>query len=109
DTLIDRAMQNAEEAKPEDNANAEVDTSGARLDLDKVLSAASGAQVVDYVNAVLKQAISERTSDIHFESFDERVMLRFRIDGVLFERTPPTPPMYAALVSRIKILSKLDI
>ena len=109
-TLIDRAMQAAEDHEVEqDGAVSEVDTSGARLDLDKVLSAASGAQVVDYVNAVLKQAISERTSDIHFENFDDRVILRFRIDGVLFERTPPNSTMYAALVSRIKILSKLDI
>lgn len=113
-TLIDRAMQRADDDRKGEGdgvTTAEVDTSGARLDLDKVLSTASGtgAVAVDYVNAVLKQAISERTSDIHLESFDERVVLRFRIDGVLFERTPPTPAMYAALVSRIKILSKLDI
>ena len=49
------------------------------LDLDKVLPSAS--QYVKQVNAILRQAISERTSDIHLELFDERVSLRFRIDG----------------------------
>ncbi|MFA6583767.1 MAG: ATPase, T2SS/T4P/T4SS family [Elusimicrobiaceae bacterium] len=80
------------------------------LDLDKVVMGDSkGAQSIRVVNAILKQAISERSSDIHLEIFDERVSLRFRIDGVLYERTPPPKELVAALISRIKILSKLDI
>ena len=56
-----------------------------------------------------QQAIAEKTSDIHIERYDERVMLRFRIHGTLYERTPPSKDAFLAVISRIKILSKLDI
>ncbi len=77
------------------------------LDFDRVRPNTS--QYVKIVNAILRQAITERTSDIHLEMFDERVSLRFRIDGSLYERTPPSKDAIAAIISRIKILSKLDI
>jgi len=80
-----------------------------RLNLDQITADAQGAQAVSLVNAVLKQAIQERASDIHIEKFDERINIRFRIDGVLYERTPPPRQMFNAIVSRLKILSKLDI
>lgn len=85
----------------------DVQIEGGHLDLDKV--SASTSQNVKLVNAILKQAISERVSDIHLEMFDERVSLRFRIDGSLYERTPPNKESISAIISRIKILSKLDI
>ena len=85
-------------------------TPDGKLDLDRVISANSkGAQSIKMVNAILKQAIAERTSDIHLERFDEKVSLRLRIDGVLYERTPPPVDLLNAIVSRVKILSKLDI
>jgi type IV pilus assembly protein PilB len=88
----------------------EVDTSGeTRVDLDQMVRGAEGAQIISLVNAILKQAISERASDIHLESYDERVMLRFRIDGVLYERMAPLKKDFNGVVSRVKILSKLDI
>ena len=68
-----------------------------------------GAQSIKLVNAILKQAISERSSDIHLEKFDEKVSLRFRIDGVLYERSAPPGDLVDALISRVKILSKLDV
>ncbi len=104
--LIERSMQ-----KPGTEAGdvQEVDTSDSRLDLDKEIIEARGAQVVTFVNAVLKQAIAERASDIHLEAYDERVTLRFRIDGDLHERQPPPRDLFLAIVSRIKILAKLDI
>ena len=77
------------------------------LDLDRMTPSAS--QYVKQVNAILRQAISERASDIHLELFDERVSLRFRIDGSLYERTAPAKDAVNAIISRIKILSKLDI
>ncbi|MBI4060085.1 MAG: hypothetical protein HY403_01510, partial [Elusimicrobia bacterium] len=52
-----------------------------RLNLDKVAVDAAGAQTVALINAILKQSIQERVSDIHIEKYDERVSLRFRIDG----------------------------
>ena len=83
------------------------DLNSGYLDLDRVRPNTS--QYVKIVNAILRQAITERTSDIHLEMFDERVSLRFRIDGSLYERTPPSKDAIAAIISRIKILSKLYI
>ena len=99
------------------NDTAENDTSlenigsaEGKLDLDKEsLVGGSGSHYVRMVNAILRQAMSERASDIHLELFDERVSLRFRIDGALYERTPPPREAVAAIISRIKILSRLDI
>ena len=85
----------------------DVQIDAGNLDFDKYSGTSS--QYIKLVNAILKQAISERASDIHLELFDERVSLRFRIDGSLYERTPPTKDSVAAIISRIKILSKLDI
>ena len=108
--LLDEVMN--ESAKPVDVAasaesgDEDVDVSGF-LDLDKVNP--NSSQYVKQVNAILRQAITERTSDIHLELFDERVSLRFRIDGSLYERTPPAKESVSAIISRIKILSKLDI
>lgn len=106
--LLDEVMN---EATKGDSASTEaseedVDVSGF-LDLDKV--SPNSSQYVKQVNAILRQAIAERTSDIHLEMFDERVSLRFRIDGSLYERTPPAKESVNAIISRIKILSKLDI
>ncbi len=107
--LLEEVMNEA--AKPNADAAAaesdeDVDVSGF-LDLDKI--SPNSSQYVKQVNAILRQAIAERTSDIHLEMFDERVSLRFRIDGSLYERTAPAKESVNAIISRIKILSKLDI
>ena len=107
--LLEEVMNESVKPEAEDTPGAaedEVDVSGV-LDLDKV--SATSSQYVKQVNAILRQAISERTSDIHLELFDERVSLRFRIDGSLYERTAPARESVNAIISRIKILSKLDI
>lgn len=80
-----------------------------KMDLDKDTAVGAGAHYIKMVNVILRQAMSERVSDIHLEVFDERVSLRFRIDGSLYERTSPPKEAVGAIISRIKILSKLDI
>ena len=99
---VDKATTASPATSEED---IEIDTTGV-LDLDKSFG---GSQYVKQVNAILRQAIAERASDIHLEMFDERVSLRFRIDGSLYERTTPAKEAVNAIISRIKILSKLDI
>ena len=71
--------------------------------------AASDAPVVKYVNATLNEAVKQRASDIHFEPYEHEVTVRFRIDGSLREVTAPPKRMFNAVVSRIKIISNLDI
>ncbi|MCR5504496.1 MAG: GspE/PulE family protein [Elusimicrobiaceae bacterium] len=95
-------------ATPDAENLEELSSLNDKIDLDKE-SSGSGAHYVKMVNAILRQAMTERASDIHLELFDERVSLRFRIDGSLYERTSPAKEDVGAIISRIKILSKLDI
>ena len=107
--LIDKVIDKALASK---GGSAEDDfiTPEGKLDLDRIIIGESkGAESIKLVNAILKQAISERSSDIHLEKFDEKVSLRLRIDGVLYERSSPPTALVENLVSRVKILSKLDI
>lgn len=67
------------------------------------------APVVKLVNLIIGDAIKERATDIHVEIFDEGMSVRFRIDGVLSEIMRPPKQSHAGIVSRIKILSKLNI
>ncbi len=79
------------------------------LSLDKLIARAEEAPVVKLVDLIIRQAIDERASDIHIEPFKERISLRYRIDGRLYEIPPPAKQLHLPIISRIKILSKLDI
>ena len=79
------------------------------LSLDTLIAKAGEAPVVKLVDLILRQAIKDRASDIHIEPFKDRISIRYRIDGVLYEIPPPAQHLFLAIISRIKILSKLDI
>ncbi|MDP3722126.1 MAG: ATPase, T2SS/T4P/T4SS family [Candidatus Omnitrophota bacterium] len=79
------------------------------LDLDRLKQAAEEAPVIRLVDLILRQAIKDRASDIHIEPFKDHLNLRYRIDGVLCKIPPPAQSYHAAIISRVKILSKLDI
>ncbi|MFH0790432.1 MAG: ATPase, T2SS/T4P/T4SS family [Candidatus Omnitrophota bacterium] len=86
-----------------------VDNDDEELSLDKLIARAEEAPVVKLVDLIIRQAIDERASDIHIEPFKERISLRYRIDGKLYEIPPPARHLHLPIISRIKILSKLDI
>jgi general secretion pathway protein E len=67
------------------------------------------APVIRVVNALLLQALRERASDLHFEPYEARAVVRFRVDGVLRDVFEPPRALHAALVSRLKIMASLDI
>ncbi len=69
----------------------------------------SSAPVVRLVQLIISEAVQLRASDIHIEPFEDRIRVRYRIDGVLVERDSPPRRLLGAILSRIKILSKLDI
>jgi len=69
----------------------------------------SSAPIVRLVHLLISEAVRLRASDIHVEPFEDRVRIRYRIDGVLVERDSPPRRLLGALISRIKILSKIDI
>jgi len=79
------------------------------LSLDSLIARAEEAPVVKLVDLIIRQAIDERASDIHIEPFKDRSCLRYRIDGALYEIPPPSKHLHVPIVSRIKILAKLDI
>ena len=83
--------------------------SGMSIDLDAVLEASEDNKVIKLLNLVLMQAIKDRASDIHFEPFEDEFKMRYRIDGVLYEMVPPPKYLGPAIVSRVKVMSNLDI
>ncbi len=89
-----------------------VEGAGAEADLDDVehlRDLASEAPVIRLVNLIIQRAVELRASDIHVEPFETRLKLRYRIDGVLEEGESPPANLAAAIVSRIKIMAKLNI
>lgn len=70
---------------------------------------AQEAPIIRLVNLVINEALRERASDIHLEPFENQVKLRYRIDGILYEKTPPPKNLFPAIVTRIKIMANLNI
>ncbi len=70
---------------------------------------ASEAPVVRLVNLIIARAIETRASDIHLEPFEDRFRIRYRIDGVLHDQEAPPRRLQAAIISRVKIMAKMDI
>jgi type IV pilus assembly protein PilB len=87
----------------------EIEGAEQELSLDKLIARAEEAPVVKLVDLIIRQAIDERASDIHIEPFKTRTSLRYRIDGKLYDIPPPAKHLHLPIISRIKILSKLDI
>lgn len=85
------------------------DTMEQELSLDKLIARAEEAPVVKLVDLIIRQAIDESASDIHIEPFKDKISLRYRIDGKLYEIPPPAKHLHLPIISRIKILAKQDI
>ena len=77
--------------------------------IDATLETAGEAPVIRMVNTMMIEALKTKASDIHFEALERSSRLRYRIDGELVERPAPPKALHAAVVSRIKIMSNLDI
>jgi type IV pilus assembly protein PilB len=114
-TLINKAYktdtyieENLQEIASLEEIHLEVDETG-RVEIDQLKDEANDAPVIRFVNLLLLGALRDRASDIHFEPAEKTVVVRFRIDGVLREVTPPPRSLYAAVSTRIKILAELDI
>ena len=97
----------AEKALAEFKRNYQVDNIE---DIDKeILKEINNAPVVKLVNSIIKQAVQMNASDIHIEPFERVIRVRFRIDGDLQEIMTPSKTTHSAIVTRIKIISKMDI
>jgi general secretion pathway protein E len=89
----------------------EIDADGAEAsdDLEHLRDMASEAPVIRLVNAIIAQAVEKRASDVHFEPFEKEFRVRYRVDGVLYNQEPPPREMKAAMISRVKLMAKLNI
>ncbi|HET7776929.1 MAG TPA: type II secretion system ATPase GspE, partial [Rudaea sp.] len=109
DDLIERyygqgrsAMGTIVETLSDDSARGEDD-------IEHLRDLASEAPVIRLVNLVIQRAVEQRASDIHIEPFENRLKVRYRIDGVLHEVESPPAASTAAVISRVKIMAKLNI
>src|ERR1017187_8921020 len=104
-----------QDAQKQDEADTDADSIEAvkegmeEVNLDQLASSSGEAPVIKLANLIIVQAIKDRASDIHLEPFEKNMRLRYRVDGVLMDATPPPKVMQLALTSRFKIMSSLDI
>ncbi len=96
-----------EESKSEDSVEVVKDAES--VNLDKLIREAGEAPIIRLVNLILSRAIKEQASDVHIEPFERKVQVRYRIDGILSPITTLPKKVQNAVVSRIKIVSELDI
>ena len=105
DIIQDAEQQAADEADGLETVKDVVE----EVNIDQLSAGSDEAPVIKLANLIIVQAIKDRASDIHIEPFEKMVRLRYRIDGVLVDRTPPPKNLQVPLMSRIKIMSSLDI
>lgn len=82
---------------------------GVLEDIEHLKDMASEAPVIRLVNLILQRAVEQRASDIHIEPFENQLKVRYRIDGVLHDAEAPPASSSAAVISRVKIMARLDI
>ncbi len=100
------ALRAVEDIGSEFDLSSLADDLADRTDL---LAGDDDAPIIRLINAILSQAVREKASDIHLEPFEDRVSVRFRTDGVLSEILSPKPELAPVLVSRLKVMARLDI
>jgi type IV pilus assembly protein PilB len=87
----------------------EASEAAATDDARQIENLADAAPIVKFVNLVLQQAIQDRASDIHFEPFETEFRIRYRVDGALYEMAPPPKHLALPVISRLKVMSNLNI
>lgn len=100
---LEESMKELVDYEVEDEAPEE------ESDVELLRIQAEDAPAIRFVNLLLLQAIQDRASDVHIEPQEKEIKVRFRVDGILREVTPPPKRMQAGIISRIKILGDLDI
>lgn len=98
-----------EDSGGESEALAAIQAEVAAISEDDLEEDSNSAPIIRYVDLVLYQAIKEKASDIHFEPFEDDFKIRYRVDGALYEMAPPPQHLKQAIISRIKVMSGLNI
>lgn len=106
------AGESVSEILKELGADAEIATgaeAAASGQADLMEDIANKAPIIRFVNLVLFQAVQDRASDIHFEPFEDEFRIRYRVDGALYEMSPPPKHLAVPVISRIKVMANLNI
>ena len=109
DDLIERWHGQGRSAMGTIVEDADGESTGNLDDVEHLRDLASEAPVIRLVNLVIQRAVELRASDIHIEPFENRLKVRYRVDGVLEESESPPANLTAAVISRVKIMAKLNI
>ena len=109
DDVIERYYGSGRSAMGTIVENLSDENSRSEDDIEHLRDLASEAPVIRLVNLVIQRAVEQRASDIHIEPFENRLKVRYRIDGVLHEVESPPAASTAAVISRVKIMAKLNI
>ncbi len=109
DDVIERYFGGGRSAMGQIVENLSDEAAAGEEDVDQLRDLASEAPVIRLVNLIMQRAVEARASDIHIEPFENRLKVRYRIDGVLQEVEAPPSNSTAAVISRIKIMAKLNI
>ena len=103
---------NTEASQVADDLSADIDLSRLADEIPEtgdLMDAQDDAPIIRLINALLSQAVREKASDIHIETFEDRLSVRYRVDGVLSEVLSPKRMLAPLLVSRLKVMARLDI
>ncbi len=107
--IVDAIDKYYGEAAARSEADFEFQAGEMSEDLEHLRDMASEAPVIRLVNAIIASAVEKRASDIHLEPFEKEFRIRYRVDGVLYNQDPPPREMKAAMISRVKLMAKLNI
>ena len=100
---VDEALADVAEDGDIGSLAAEID------DAEDVLDVSNKAPIIKLVNTILFQALKMRASDVHFQCYPDRLQVRFRIDGILYDMDPIPRRVQDAIISRVKVMGKMDI
>ena len=110
DTITSSTATNFEEVEEGEELDDEDSQETSEIvHLDQAPPPGRDGRIIRYVNGIFEQALENGASDIHIEPYEESCRVRLRIDGVLTEASPPPMPLLNAVISRLKVLSKMDI
>jgi general secretion pathway protein E len=100
--VVDEVIDDLEEQDYDEIANMVSES-------EDLLNVANRAPIIRLVNMILFQALKMRASDVHIQPFEDKVQIRYRIDGILYDMESPPKSVQEAIVSRIKVMGKMDI
>lgn len=110
DAVTSSSSANFEEVdEAEDLDDEDAQEAGEIVHLDQAPPPGRDGRIIRYVNSIFEQALQTKASDIHIEPYEECCRVRLRIDGVLTEISPPPMSLLNSVISRLKVLSKMDI